>query len=147
MGTKGPKATSKFLCFLLRDRLVALALDVLRVGAGLLRLGVQQLVGLGAQGEVDVFADLCGNVTYEVSWKRTQVACGYPTGTHEKKVGNSMFRDTTPSKNGVYTFDKIAYEPSIKGKHTKKTGEVVYYRLVEESDVEAIKKAFPHLVF
>ena len=71
MATKGPKATSKFLCFLLRDRLVALALDVLRVGAGLLRLGVQQLVGLGAQGEVDVFADLCGNVTYEVSWKRT----------------------------------------------------------------------------
>ena len=67
MATKGPKATSKFLCFLLRDRLVALALDVLRVGAGLLRLGVQQLVGLGAQGEVDVVGDLCKYLWFEDS--------------------------------------------------------------------------------
>ena len=58
-----------------------------------------------------------------------------------------MFRDTEPSKDGVYTLKKIVYEPGKQGKHTKKTGEKVYYRLVEESDVEAIKKAFPHLVF
>ena len=57
-----------------------------------------------------------------------------------------MFRDTEPSKDGVYTLDKVVYESAKQGKHTKKTGEVVYYRLVEESDVEAIKKAF-NLVF
>ena len=58
-----------------------------------------------------------------------------------------MFRDHTPSSAGVYTFRKVVYEPAKKGKHTKKTDEVVHYRLVEESDVEAIKEAFPHLVF
>ena len=70
-----------------------------------------------------------------------EVACGYPTGTHKTSTGTSMFRNTEPSAEGVYTFNKIAYEPAKKGKHTKKTGEKVYYRLVEESDVEAIKKA------
>ena len=58
-----------------------------------------------------------------------------------------MFRYAKLSKDGVYTIEKIAYEPSKKGKHTKKTGEEVYYREVEESDVEAIKKAFPDLAF
>ena len=67
MATKGPTATSKFLCFPLRDRLVALARDVLRVGAGLLRLGVQQLVDLGAHGEVDVVGDLCKYLWFEDS--------------------------------------------------------------------------------
>ena len=72
---------------------------------------------------------------------------GYPPGTEEKTTGNMMFLRATPSAEGVYTFKKIVYEPAKKGKHTKKTGEKVYYRKVEESDVEAIKKAFPHLVF
>ena len=75
-----------------------------------------------------------------------EVACGYPTGTYKKTVGNSMFDNATPSAEGVYTITKVVYEPSKRGKHTKKTGEVVYYRKVEESDVEAIKKAF-NLVF
>ena len=70
-----------------------------------------------------------------------EVACGYPTGTHKKTVGNCMFRDTKPSEEGVYTFRKIVYVPGKKG-HTKKTGEVVHYRKVEESDIPAIKKKF-----
>ena len=52
-----------------------------------------------------------------------------------------MFDIVTPSTKGVYTFHKINYKPIVKrGQKQKKTGEVVYYRLVEESDVEAIKK-------
>ena len=58
-----------------------------------------------------------------------------------------MFLRTTPSAEGVYTFPKIIYEPTKKpNANNKKTGEYVHYRLVEESDVEAIKKAF-NLVF
>ena len=74
---------------------------------------------------------------------------GYPEGTEETTVGNCMFRDkfNPPSAEGVYTIAKIVYEPAKKGKHTKKTGEVVYFRKAKESDVEAIKKAFPHLAF
>ena len=71
-----------------------------------------------------------------------EVACGYPIGTHEKKVGNCMFRDRTPSAEGIYTLDKINYKPIKRGQHHEKTGEKVYWRLVEESDVEAIKEAF-----
>ena len=51
----------------------------------------------------------------------------------------------TPSEEGVYTFRKVVYEPGKKG-NTKKAEGSVHYRLVEESDVEAIKEAFPHLV-
>ena len=74
-----------------------------------------------------------------------EVACGYPEGTHKKTVGSSMFRDTEPSKDGVYTFNKVNYKkPGVDGRpsnyHQEKTGEYVYYRPVEESDVEAIKK-------
>ena len=60
-----------------------------------------------------------------------------------------MFRHdiNPPSAEGVYTIAKIVYEPEVKGKHTKKTGEKVYYRKVKESDVPAIKEKFPHLVF
>ena len=60
-----------------------------------------------------------------------------------------MFNNATPSAEGVYTFHKVNYseEKCRKRNPQPKTGEVVYYRLVEESDVEAIKKAFPHLVF
>ena len=85
-----------------------------------------------------------------------EVACGYPQGTHEKKVGNgvgnTMFHNRTPSAKGVYTLDKVNYKkPGVDGRPSnyrqEKTGEVVHYRLVEESDVEAIKEAFPHLVF
>ena len=72
---------------------------------------------------------------------------GYPPGTEEKTTGNMMFLRATPSAEGVYTFKKIVYEPAKKPKaNNKKTGEVVHYRLVEESDVEAIKKKFK-LVF
>jgi len=53
-----------------------------------------------------------------------------------------MFSRATPSEEGVYTFDKIAYEHNIKGKNHKKTGEVVHFRKAKESDVEAIKEAF-----
>ena len=78
-----------------------------------------------------------------------EVACGYPKGTHKKSpaAGACMFLRATPSKKGIYTIPKIVYEPTKKPKaNNKKTGEVVHYRLVEESDVEAIKKAF-NLVF
>ena len=78
---------------------------------------------------------------------RVPLSMGYPPGTEKTTVGNSMFRNGTPNEHDVYTFEKIVYEPGKRGKNTKKTGEEVYYRLVEESDVEAIKKAFPHLVF
>ena len=74
-----------------------------------------------------------------------EVACGYPKGTHKKTIGTCMFRNAELSKDGVYTLHKIAYEPGIQGKHTKKTGEKVYYRKVEESDVKAIKQALPDL--
>ena len=70
-----------------------------------------------------------------------EVACGYPKGTHKTKTGNSMFDNATPSAEGVYTIEKIVYVPGKKG-HTKKTGEVVHYRKVEESDIPAIKKKF-----
>ena len=81
-----------------------------------------------------------------------EVACGYPEGTHKKTVGSSMFRDTEPSKDGVYTFNKVNYKkPGVDGRPSnyrqEKTDEKVHYRLVEESDVEAIKKAFPDLAF
>ena len=81
-----------------------------------------------------------------------EVACRYPKGTHEKRTGFFMFRDHTPSSKGVYTFDKVNYKkPGVDGRPSNYrqeiTGEVVHYRLVEESDVEAIKEAFPHLVF
>ena len=76
-----------------------------------------------------------------------EIACGYPIGTHQKTTGANMFGRTVPKK-GVYTFPKIIYDESLKrGQRYEKTGEKVYYRKVEESDVEAIKKAFPHLVF
>ena len=76
-----------------------------------------------------------------------EIACGYPIGTHQKTTGANMFGRTVP-KQGVYTFPKIIYDESLKrGQRYEKTGEKVYYRKVEESDVEAIKKAFPHLVF
>ena len=72
-----------------------------------------------------------------------EIACGYPKGTHEKYVGKDMFKNATPSAEGVYTFKKIVYEPAKKPKaNNKKTGEVVHYRLVEESDIPAIKKKF-----
>ena len=77
-----------------------------------------------------------------------EIACGYPKGTHEKSTGTTMFHRAEPSELGVYTFPKIIYDESLKrGQRYEKTGEKVYYRKVEESDVEAIKKAFPHLVF
>ena len=81
-----------------------------------------------------------------------EVACGYPAGTHKKSTGTCMFRDTEPSEVGIYTFNKVNYKkPGVDGRpsnyHQEKTGEVVHYRPVEESDVEAIKEAFPHLVF
>ena len=79
-----------------------------------------------------------------------EIACGYPKGTHAcpklRTVGNSMFRHATPSEEGIYTLHKINYKPIKRGQHHEKTGEV-HYRLVEESDVEAIKKAFPDLAF
>ena len=72
-----------------------------------------------------------------------EVACGYPKGEHKKKTGNNMFINYTPSADGVYTSHKINYKPVVKrGQHQKKTGEVVHYRLVEESDIPAIKKKF-----
>ena len=71
-----------------------------------------------------------------------EVACGYPKGTHKTKTGNSMFDNATPSAEGVYTIEKIVYVPGKKG-HTKKKGEVVHYRKVEESDIPAIKKKWP----
>ena len=57
-----------------------------------------------------------------------------------------MFDNATPSAEGVYTLDKVNYkQPGVDGRPSnyrqEKTGEVVYYRKVEESDVEAIKKA------
>ena len=81
-----------------------------------------------------------------------EVACGYPKGTHKKSIGTCMFRDTEPSKDGVYTFNKVNYKkPGVDGRPSnyrqETTGEVVHYRKVEESDVAAIKEAFPHLVF
>ena len=81
-----------------------------------------------------------------------EIACGYPKGTNKTTTGTCMFRDTEPSKDGVYTFDKVNYKkPGVDGRPSnyrqEKTGEVVYYREVEESDVEAIKKAFPDLAF
>ena len=78
-----------------------------------------------------------------------EVACGWPKGTHDRQIGNNMFRRNTPSAKGVYTFEKINYsaEKYRKCEPQPKTGEKVYWRLVEESDVEAIKKAFPDLAF
>ena len=70
-----------------------------------------------------------------------ELGCGYPKGTHEKTTGCSMFEQSTPSAKGVYTFPKINYKPIKRGQHHEKPGEYVHYRLVEESDVEAIKKA------
>ena len=58
-----------------------------------------------------------------------------------------MFLNTKPSTHGVYTLSKVNWKPIKRGQHHEKTCEVVHYRLVEESDVEAIKEAFPHLVF
>ena len=75
-----------------------------------------------------------------------EVACGYPKGTHEGQIGKGLFQNFKPSAKGVHTFPKINYKPLKKGQHHEKTGEV-HYRLVEESDVEAIKKAFPDLAF
>ena len=75
-----------------------------------------------------------------------EVACGYPKGTHEGQIGKGLFQKFKPSAKGVHTFPKINYKPLKKGQHHEKTGEV-HYRLVEESDVEAIKKAFPDLAF
>ena len=80
-----------------------------------------------------------------------EIACGYPKGTHEKSTGTTMFRRAEPSELGVYTLDKVNYkQPGVDGRPSnyrqEKTGEVVHYRLVEESDVEAIKKKF-NLVF
>jgi hypothetical protein len=73
---------------------------------------------------------------------------GYPEGTYDTSVGRSLFsKRAKPSAKGVYTIEKIIYEPSIKGKHTKKTGEKVYYRKVEESDIPAIQAKFDDLVF
>ena len=69
-----------------------------------------------------------------------EVGLGYPEGTHEKPVGRGMFLRATPSAEGIYTFPKINYKPIKPGQRQKKTGEVVHYRLVEESDVEAIKE-------
>ena len=85
-----------------------------------------------------------------MSWV-PEVACGYPKGTHEKSTGTCMFANATPSKKGIYTLDKVNYKkPGVDGRPSnyrqEKTGEVVYYRKVEKSDVEAIKKAF-NLVF
>ena len=74
--------------------------------------------------------------------RRVPLYIGYPTGTEETAIGPSLFSNTKPSAKGVYTFNKIVYEPAKKGKHTKKTGEVVHYRKAKESDVEAIKEAF-----
>ena len=52
-----------------------------------------------------------------------------------------MFSRTKPSKDGIYTFPKIVYDPSKKTyANNKKTDEVVHYRLVKESDVPAIKE-------
>ena len=79
---------------------------------------------------------------------RLPLYVGYPEGTEKTSVGNDHFKKATPSAEGVYTFKKIVYDESLtRGQRYEKTGEKVYYRLVEESDVEAIKKAFPHLVF
>ena len=76
-----------------------------------------------------------------------EVACCYPAGTHKKKTGNTMFGRAVPKK-GVYTFPKIIYDESLKrGQRYEKTGEYVHYRKVKESDVAAIKKAFPDLDF
>ena len=82
-----------------------------------------------------------------VGLRRVALHIGYPPGTEKTTTGILMFHNAEPSAEGVYTFKKIVYEPAKKGKHTKKTGEKVYYRKVEESDIPAIKKAFPHLVF
>jgi len=59
-------------------------------------------------------------------------------------VGNDMFRDTEPSKKGVYKvykFRKINYKAGVK--HQEKTNQVIYMRKVEESDIPAIKKKWP----
>ena len=68
------------------------------------------------------------------------LSVGWPEGTEETTVGACMFRDTKPSKDGVYTFHKIVYEPIKPGQHYKKTDEVVHYRKAKESDVPAIKE-------
>ena len=75
---------------------------------------------------------------------RVPLSVGYPPGTEETSIGNNMFRRNTPSAKGVYTFEKINYsaEKYRKIEPQPKTGEKVYWRLVEESDVEAIKEAF-----
>ena len=118
------------------DPLVALALA--------LKYGNRSTLVLACAGEHDRRWD--GSRPISRAWV-PEVACGYPKGTHEKTTGRTMFRDHTPSDVGVYTFPKINYKPIKRGQHHEKTGEEVYYRLVEESDVEAIKEAFPHLVF
>ena len=73
-----------------------------------------------------------------------EIACGYPKGTHleRKTTGRSLFANAELSKDGIYTLHKINYKPIKRGQHHEKTGEKVYWRLVEESDVEAIKEAF-----
>ena len=85
-----------------------------------------------------------------------EIACGYPTGTNKTTTWTCMFRDAKRqgklSKDGVYTLNKVNYKkPGVDGRPSnyrqEKTGEKVYYRKVEESDVEAIKEAFPYLVF
>ena len=87
------------------------------------------------------------NETLPLAVRDVPFRTGYPAGTEKTSTGRSMFRDTEPSAEGVYEFHKIVYEPGTKGKHTKKSGEKVYYRKVKESDVPAIKEKFPHLVF
>ena len=83
---------------------------------------------------------------------RIPLHIGYPKGTEKKTVGNKMFDRATPSEDGIYTFDKINYKkPGVDGRPSnyrqEKPDEKVHYRLVEESDVEGIKKAFPDLAF
>ena len=67
---------------------------------------------------------------------------GYPEGTEETTVGANMIRDTEPSDEGIYTFEKINYseEKFRKREPQPKTGEFVHYRKVKESEVEAIMK-------
>jgi len=77
-------------------------------------------------------------------WRAAEVIL---IGTHEKTVGSDMFQIKTPSIKGIYTLSKVNYKPIKRGQKHEKTGEVVHYRKVEESDLEAIKKAFPDLAF
>ena len=90
----------------------------------------------------------CKEMSTSYRYKRRSAVSSGILGRTVSSVNFSVFSppvlttpSATPSAAGVYTFKKIVYEPGIQGKHTKKTGEKVYYREVEESDVEAIKKA------